>query len=313
MSVELPVGQHAGVDVVRPLRRLRLAWWNTGLSPQRKPKKRHAPQYRETVVQVARQMFETAEIDFLALGEVEPGDVSDFQNAIEQPLRTYADHDAKTGIAVLYDGTHLDVTDDLILTDRYADKELKRGCRFRLLVRGGSLDFYLFVCHWSSRMRGQAKRERNKLAASLNKHITDLRSRDLLLPVVIMGDFNDEPFDDSMTEHLLGSRDRDLVRERRTLLYNPFWRLLGEQQHIRDEGAGRLAAGTHFFASDQLTRWFTMDQALVSAPFLGGAEWVLDDAETAILQMSPLWVEGGRIRSGFDHFPIVIGIERLTK
>jgi len=70
--------------------------------------------------------------------------------------------------------------------------------------------------------------------------------------VIVIGDFNDEPFSDAMQSQLRGVRERRLVHgdPDRELLYNPFWRKLGEHRP-----AGRVApsfspAGTYYYGSN---------------------------------------------------------------
>ncbi len=122
---------------------------------------------------------------------------------------------------------------------------------------------------------------------------------------MVLGDFNDEPFNESMSTALLGSRDRNLVRKVPQLLYNPFWRLMGERQVLEEEKDGRLGAGTHYFEGTVATHWHTYDQFLVSASLLSGPGWVLKEGGTRIWQKPPLLRSPGRFASSFDHFPIL--------
>lgn len=285
---------------------IRLAWWNVGLSPRRKKKNRPSGTNFETVIEILRGLLSSEEVDLVALGEVSPKDAEDLYRRLDMPLRTFIDQESGTGIAALFKSSSLQLVEHRVLTEAYVDKELKRGCRLYIETADCTLSFYLFLCHWPSRMVGeQSAREREELATGLTRHLRDLRgaSRD---PVIIMGDFNDEPFDRSLSDRLLGSRDRSLVKKRSALLYNPFWRLLGERQDIRNESNRRLAAGTYYYSSHQLTRWFTFDQALVSGSLLGGKTWTLNESGVGALQTPVLLREGARMRSGFDHLPIAI-------
>jgi len=62
--------------------------------------------------------------------------------------------------------------------------------------------------------------------------------------------------------------------------------------------------------NDTLTQWLTMDQALLSAEFLGGGAWTLNEAEVYILQLPQMINEQLRLVKGFDHLPIVITLDR---
>lgn len=75
------------------------------------------------------------------------------------------------------------------------------------LVVGGLLDdeqMYIMVNHWPSRSGGETRSRPNRIAAAkLNKHIIDsLRHLDVSVNIVSMGDFNDDPINDSFKKVL---------------------------------------------------------------------------------------------------------------
>lgn len=267
------------------------------------------PDYQAVAIDVIAEILTNGDVSLIGLGEVHVPDVQMLQHAIVGPLQVDVTTTADTSVAFLYKPDIVTPIAVHALIDHYGRKTLCRGLEALIALNDGSLDFELFLCHWPSRMRGvQALRERNQLAISLSVRLDSAYANDF--PVVVMGDFNDEPFDQSMTDHLRGSRDRQYVIDDTRLLYNPFWRQLGERQDISDESGGRLAPGTHFYRSDQLTHWLTVDQALVSREFLGRNKWVLNEAETGPIQLPPLITEKGRLKRGFDHFPIVVTFDR---
>jgi hypothetical protein len=54
--------------------------------------------------------------------------------------------------------------------------------------------------------------------------------------IIIPGDFNDEPFDNSLSKKLMASRDRILVGKDNRYFYNPYWRHLGEEHPLSLNG-----------------------------------------------------------------------------
>ncbi|GJQ32222.1 MAG: endonuclease [Ignavibacteriaceae bacterium] len=66
------------------------------------------------------------------------------------------------------------------------------------------IEYHFFVNHWPSRRGGQDKSEDNRIAAAsrLRAEIDKLFADDPNTNIIIMGDFNDEPTDKSITEVL---------------------------------------------------------------------------------------------------------------
>lgn len=124
------------------------------------------------------------------------------------------------------------------------------------LVVSGILDgekFHFIVNHWPSR-RGGEKRSAPKrnAAAQLCRGIVDsLQKIDPTSKIVIMGDLNDDPINESVTKHLKAkNKDTDLSP---TDLYNPMFKMY-------KDGIGSLA---------YQDSWNLFDQMIVSAPLVG--------------------------------------------
>lgn len=112
--------------------------------------------------------------------------------------------------------------------------------------------------HWPSRSGGQLESEPFRIMVAENlaywiERIHEEQGRDAA--VLLMGDFNDNPYDRSLTDYLLGSNNRALVKSDRTRLkymYNPMYRFLDGQ------------VGTYVFGSELNI----LDQFLVSKAIL---------------------------------------------
>ena len=78
------------------------------------------------------------------------------------------------------------------------------------------------------------------------------------LYIVLMGDYNDDPFSPSLSEHLHATRDRELAIQDGAFLYNPFWRRLGESRSFPTSGNEVSICGTHYYDGGEfglLTRY----------------------------------------------------------
>ena len=113
-----------------------------------------------------------------------------------------------------------------------------------LLVRGILNDeaIHIIVNHWSSRREGEKETEYKRLAAArvVNSIIAKLKKDDNNAKVIVMGDFNDNPSDRSIT-----------LLEEESKLYNPFNTVLSYNK-------GSL---NHNF------QWNMFDQILISGNF----------------------------------------------
>lgn len=126
--------------------------------------------------------------------------------------------------------------------------------RDQLLVSGYLLNekVHVIVNHWPSRYGGEvASSPRRVEAAKLTKHIADsLYSTDAEAKIIIMGDLNDDPHNESTAVYLNAKKNMDDVPENG--LYNPMWR-------IHAGGTGSLAYNN---------QWNLFDQIIISKPLI---------------------------------------------
>lgn len=127
--------------------------------------------------------------------------------------------------------------------------------RDQLVVRGridGEL-FHIVVNHWPSRRGGEERSSGvRENAAALTKSIVDsVQQAWPETKVVVMGDLNDDPFNESCSKVLGAKRNvTDVVKGG---LYNPFWEIL-------DSGVGSLA---------YKGQWNLFDQIMVNDKLVG--------------------------------------------
>lgn len=93
-------------------------------------------------------------------------------------------------------------------------------------LNGDKMTF--IVNHWPSRSGGEQKsRSKRNAAAALNKSIIDsLHSVDSMSKIVIMGDLNDDPTNESVKDILSAQKDRENVTPQ--MIYNPYIQMLKE-------------------------------------------------------------------------------------
>ena len=105
------------------------------------------------------------------------------------------------------------------------------------LVVGGFLDdeqIHFIVNHWPSRSGGEARSKPFRIAAAtLNKRIIDSIIRlDVTSKIISMGDFNDDPTDDSLKKILKTKGNQKLIEDHD--LFNPM-------EKLHKKGIGSLA------------------------------------------------------------------------
>jgi predicted extracellular nuclease len=268
---------------------------------------------------IINRMNEDKGPDLLGICEVENRSVVDrLRQKIESTgHRNYdvihADTHDERGIdvAFLYDKTKFGVEAGKVffhtIVKRVATREIVQ-VNFKSKATGHRL--VLVGNHWPSRSGGQLESEPFRLIAGetvayFNQRIQEVHGEDT--SVMIMGDFNDEPFNRSIMEHALGTPDKDKVTRAKTapLLYNLMWPFAAK------------AKGTFYFEGFNL-----LDQMMVSKGMLNSeGKFGIDPNSAQILDFEEIKKKGkprkfgrpsdsqGVDEQGFsDHFPIAVKI-----
>jgi endonuclease/exonuclease/phosphatase family metal-dependent hydrolase len=169
-----------------------------------------------------------------------------------------------------------------------------------LLVQGklNNENLNIIVNHWSSRREGQKETEFKRLAAAkkVNTIINDLKKKDIHAKIIVMGDFNDNPNNESIT-----------IMEKESSLYNPF-------KTIWSYNKGSL---NHNF------QWHMFDQILFSTNFFDVHNSDLDFGRADVFNIEFLTQNygkykgqpfrtfvGKKYKGGYsDHFPVFIELK----
>ena len=268
---------------------------------------------------IIKQMFDGEGPDLLGVCEVENETV--LQLLVERitiPGRDYRviaheSPDARgIDVSFIVDVNILSVnnTEHQVIVRRNATRDL---FWVELAVRETGAVFIAMANHWPSRSGGQYATEPFRMLAGetasfvLSTLFEQFEVEDNL-PIILMGDFNDEPFNRSVQEYLLGTRDANRVRRSQIpRLLNLMWPLMTEED-----------PGTFRFRSD----WNMLDHFLISKGMLLNDSPIRVRPESvAIFRPDQLKGSGNAPRrfgrpsrnldsNGFsDHFPITVIIE----
>jgi endonuclease/exonuclease/phosphatase family metal-dependent hydrolase len=185
---------------------------------------------------------------------------------------------------------------------------MQRILEGHIVVNGKEL--VVLATHWTSRLTEGSEKGRVHYADTVYKTVKEYWEKDPQAPILVCGDFNDTPQDESVVKHLHSSSDLQAVRQGRSepLLYN----LLADK-----DAAGGF--GTHYYNS----KWYIFDQILVSAGMLGGSGWTCEVGSAATFNQlhrpgdkhKQPWRFGDEHTKGprgySDHFPVTVKL-RVT-
>ena len=173
-------------------------------------------------------------------------------------------------------------------------------------------DLVVIGNHWPSRLGGQLASEPYRIIAAETLSYWIERTNEHYgneVPIVVMGDFNDEPFNRSITDYALGLKDSRSVKSKRSkkpYLFNLMWPLQKD------------GIGTHYFDS-----WGMLDQILVNRSLLQGSASLKLVPNSCEIFLEERMLRLGKPRrfnrpsskSGFDadgfsdHLPITVRIK----
>lgn len=161
--------------------------------------------------------------------------------------------------------------------------------------RGEVLHFLLN--HWPSRLGGQLESEPRRLiaAAIARRIIDDILAKDSTARIIVLGDFNDEPFDRSISEVLRASGKITQVKTANDL-FNSTIHFVQEKK------------GTHYYSG----KWSVIDQIIISRSLLVSGSLVIADTSSIMLfKRDYMLSKSGQplpfSRGGCsDHLPILL-------
>lgn len=291
-----------------------IIWWNTSLSPV-KAQGRATDTDRTTALSVINLFLVDMQADIVALCELSKEDVQNIRDRCTVNGYSIVDGTNPTGktrfdTCLLFRPDKLRLENSVDITSLKGSSTIKVGQRFDFFVVASNAVIHVFVCHWPSRLWcPQDDADRHLLGLRLRDEVESVMTAYSHPLVVVMGDFNDEPFDNSITKQLMATRDRQLVARKPHLFYNPFWRHLSMASLYAKNSSERTIGGTYYYKSDNYSRWKTFDQMLFSSSFLGVTNWHLNEKAAQVVDI-PMYTEFVTDdRSRFDHLPIMAIVE----
>jgi predicted extracellular nuclease len=206
-------------------------------------------------------------------------------------------------VAMLYNPKTFKVLKSIPVPVWIGDKR-KQKTRDILMVKGIILPkdtVFVFVNHWSSRMKGEELSEpkRKQSAAVLRQKIDSIYVINALAKIIIMGDFNDTPSNESITQVLLASD----CSKSSTQLCNLSWNYTFPGTY---KYKGNWDIFDQIIVSQSLFKVFTKVAAQIcNEPFL-----LIDDEKYSGQQPNRTY-NGMRYQGGFsDHLPVLLELKR---
>jgi predicted extracellular nuclease len=187
-------------------------------------------------------------------------------------------------------------------------------------------DLVILCNHWPSRKGGTYESRGYRMTAGETLaywHERILEEKGADIPIIALGDFNDDPFDESLQVHAQATRERgDIERARSARFYNLAWRYL-VQDVVDRKGRAKRLHGTFYYGGNGNL----FDQILVSKGLLDARNPLVVLEESARIEAFPEMVDhrvsGGPIEFGLpegdvdqninldgfsDHFPVSVAI-----
>lgn len=156
-------------------------------------------------------------------------------------------------VGLLYDKSVFTLVDfkELNATNPSLGDYKTRNILFATLKATNGDMVYVFVNHWPSRREGEKESEPRRIFAAeqVRNKINELQKKDAQAKIIVMGDFNDHPDNNSILNTLKAS-DKPKAK---TDLYNAYQTLDAAKQ------------GTHYYDKE----WRVLDQIIVSQGFIG--------------------------------------------
>ena len=155
-------------------------------------------------------------------------------------------------VALVYNEDYFEVQSKEPLTVRLGDNDKTRDILYvKGVISGESNAFHIFVNHWPSRREGAEKSEPKRVAAAtvLRKKIDKIQGEDADANILVMGDFNDYPNNNSIKNTLKAKNSQSISNDE---LFN-----LAASLHEADKGS-------YNYRGD----WGMLDQMMVSNSLL---------------------------------------------
>jgi len=288
-----------------------IVWWNTSLAPS--TKSRATNRDLNLVCGMINLLINVLEKDFIVLGEVSDLDVDYIQSNCQLPGYEFVINTSQVGrsqfdTCIIYNVAKISILNNFNITSTKGNSVLRIAQKLDVLVELSNSIIHIFISHWPSRLWcAENHADRHFLGIRLRDEIDNvIKKCDSNPYIVLLGDYNDEPFNKSLSEQVMATRDKNLVSKRKHLLYNPFWK------HMYSSSNDIYSCGSYFYKSGKTTQWHTFDQLMFSHAFIEAKEWRLNESSENILYVPEYLQAVTDTNEIFDHLPVGSEIERVV-
>lgn len=257
---------------------LKIIWWNVNLSPPASAARNRASDDQKNKVVKIVESFMQQDYDYICLSEVSMQDIIYFEQKIHEYGYNYTNVVEHIGFNRYFDTCIIFKNHNEIIkvngNDCFYDlyqwdtSMLKIGQIYQFA--DVKLDDPLIFCvsHWPS-LRRDNEGEINQISMKLRDWVVKYPN----CYVILVGDYNQEPYSNYIVENLQVSRERDYVINNPHILYNPCWKLLGNSKEVK---------GTIRYSQTRFREWSILDQVMLSSSFLT-KNWNFSDDNLSII------------------------------
>lgn len=279
---------------------LNICWWNTRLTPP-VGNKINSPidhDLNKKVEEIIFYICNEKPLDLIVLCEVYLKDEPLIRkmavdNELDYIVVANHVHGVYYDFAIMYEKTKIKINSiDYINEKSSFEQQLRIGVMVEAEFDG--VNVIIFLSHWNSDMfQGDIKK--SHCAGCLRDKI-DAKFRNQQEYLILIGDYNSQPFDSDITTNLGSTKDLGVITQSPRILYNPFWRNLDSRT------IGHNYSGSYYHTSDRYDKWKTYDQMMFSSKFINGSSWLLDIYSPEIhSEFKNITFE---FTDTFDHIPI---------
>ncbi|MCF7973159.1 MAG: endonuclease/exonuclease/phosphatase family protein [Phycisphaerae bacterium] len=208
--------------------------------------------------------------------------------------------------AFVYDASRYEVDPNAIFSHFVMRRTGTRDITQITLTTPGGSELIVLCNHWPSRSGGAYESRGYRMTAGETLsywHQRIWEEKGNTQPIIAMGDFNDDPFDESIQIHARATRERGDVERVQTAVrfYNLAWHYL-EQQGQDCQGNPKHLHGTLYHQGDG----YVFDQLFVSKGLVMRSSPITVLEDTARIEMFPEMVDH-RVSQGPKRFGLPKG------
>lgn len=294
---------------------LSIIWWNTSLSPPISSKRDKSTEEKRVIIAQVIKSFMDADYEFICLGEVGPDDLMFFEKHITpQKLGYFCAKGTDQAGRLFFDTciyfkkhhslVRADNSDvkNFIMTS--ASSKFKYGQKYKFNLFSDDIQkLTIYLSHWPSKLHDNSLKIASiaeRLRVNIEEELEETKD------IILIGDYNVEPYHQAVVHHLQSSRERDLVLKKPNVFYNPCWKFLSS---TNKKILKPNYHGTYFYLQGSFNYWHVIDQIMFSHNFLS-EKWDLQDKYINIINLHHRPSDVVKVDIISDHNPLSAVIHR---